>query len=70
MAAGVTDILAASNGELNQTNKDGGQRQKEKQRKDEACHSEVSTASNLLWFQNLLRTRKHLQTYLFLYCPM
>jgi hypothetical protein len=28
MAAGVTDILAASNGELNQRDKDGGQRQR------------------------------------------
>jgi len=60
MAAGFTDILAVSNRQLKQRDKDGGQRQKEKQMKDEACHSKVSAASDLLWFQNPLRTRKHL----------
>jgi len=69
MAAGVTHILAASSGQLKQRNKDGGQRPKEKQRKDEACHSKVNTASDLLRFQNLLRARKHLYIYLCLYCP-
>jgi len=60
MAAGDTGILAASRGQLKQRDKDGGERQKEEQRKDKAHHSKASTAYELLRFQNALRARIHL----------
>jgi len=48
MAAGVIGILAAGKGQLKQRDKDGGEGQNKGQRKDEAHHSKVSTASELL----------------------